>query len=262
MKQKLQAKDFITVGVFTAIMFVVCMAVSMLGFIPVFIPLLSVLVPIISGIPFMLFATKAQKFGMVTLMGVLMGLIMGFMGHGIWAFVAGPLFGLLSDLVMRSGNYKSAKKDTIASGVFFLTIIGMLEVSNSPAQLGGFLSIRKAGTKGSQLFLRPLPLPPGHGDGVHRIQLLFKTMDLLLQLPVLPDGMAVILGHLLGRQLFGGIPLQLFGGTAEHTASHTGNSCTGGNVVLGVESRPDHIVIRAGGSLIGSVLDHRIGTAA
>ena len=124
MKQKLQAKDFITVGVFTAIMFVVCMAVSMLGFIPVFIPLLSVLVPIISGIPFMLFATKAQKFGMVTLMGVLMGLIMGFMGHGIWAFVAGPLFGLLSDLVMRSGNYKSAKKDTIASGVFFLTIIG------------------------------------------------------------------------------------------------------------------------------------------
>ena len=124
MKQKLQAKDFITVGVFTAIMFVVMMAIAMLGFIPVFIPLLALLVPLISGIPFMLFATKSQKFGMVTLMGVLIGIIMGMMGHGLFAFIAGPLCGLVADLIMKSGDYKSSKKDAIACGVFFLTIIG------------------------------------------------------------------------------------------------------------------------------------------
>ena len=124
MKKKLQAKDFITVGVFTAIMLVVMMAIAMLGFIPVFIPLLALLVPIISGIPFMLFATKSQKFGMVTLMGVLIGIIMGMMGHGLFAFIAGPLCGLVSDLIMKSGDYKSSKKDTIACGIFFLTIIG------------------------------------------------------------------------------------------------------------------------------------------
>lgn len=124
MKQKLQAKDFITVGVFTAIMLVVSMLVSMLGFIPVFIPLLSVFVPLISGIPFMLFATKSQKFGMVTLMGVLIGLIMGGMGHGVFTLIAGPVCGLVADLIMKSGDYKSVKKDILASGVFFLTIIG------------------------------------------------------------------------------------------------------------------------------------------
>lgn len=124
MKQKMQAKDFITVGVFTAIMLVVMMAIAMLGFIPVFIPLLSVLVPLISGIPFMLFATKSQKFGMVTLMGILMGIIFGMMGHGIFAFVAGPLCGLVADLIMKSGDYKNAKKDAMAFGVFSLTIIG------------------------------------------------------------------------------------------------------------------------------------------
>lgn len=124
MKQKMEAKDFITVGVFTAIMLVVSMAVAMLGFVPVFIPLLSVLVPLVSGIPFMLFATKAQKFGMVTLMGVLIGLIMGMMGHGIFAFVAGPACGLLADLTMKSGGYRSVKKDALACGIFFLTIIG------------------------------------------------------------------------------------------------------------------------------------------
>ncbi len=124
MKQKMLAKDFITVGVFTAIMLVVSMAVAMLGFIPVFIPLLSVFVPLISGIPFMLFATKAQKFGMITLMGILIGLVMGMMGHGIFAFVAGPLCGLISDLIMKSGKYKSMKKDALACGVFFLSVIG------------------------------------------------------------------------------------------------------------------------------------------
>ena len=124
MNQKLQAKDFITVGVFTAIMFVVMMAIAMLGFIPVFIPLLSVLVPLISGIPFMLFATKSQKFGMVTLMGILLGIIYGMMGHGVFAFIAGPLCGLIADLIMKSGDYKNAKKDSVAFGVFSLTIIG------------------------------------------------------------------------------------------------------------------------------------------
>ena len=53
MKQKMQPKDLITVGIFSAIMFIVCMGVAMLGYIPIFIPLLSVLVPLIGGIPFM-----------------------------------------------------------------------------------------------------------------------------------------------------------------------------------------------------------------
>ncbi len=124
MNQKLQAKDFITIGVFTAILFVVCFAVAMLGFIPIFIPLLSVLVPFIGGIPFMLFATKAQKFGMTTIMGLLIGIINGMMGHGIWAFLLGPACGLLADLIMKSGNYRSSRKSELACGVFFVWVIG------------------------------------------------------------------------------------------------------------------------------------------
>lgn len=124
MNQKLQAKDFITVGVFTAILFVICFAVAMLGFIPIFIPLLSVLVPLISGIPFMLYTTKAQKFGMTTIMGILIGLINLMLGHGIWAIVLGPCAGLMADLIMKSGNYHSMKKNVLSCGVFFVWIIG------------------------------------------------------------------------------------------------------------------------------------------
>ena len=64
---KLQAKDLINVGVFTAIYFVIFFAGMMLGYIPIFIPLLGLVCPILCGIPFMLYLTKVKKFGMVSL---------------------------------------------------------------------------------------------------------------------------------------------------------------------------------------------------
>ena len=100
MKQKIQPKDLITTGIFTAIMFVICMGVAMLGYIPIFIPLLSVLVPLVGGIPFMLFLTKVKKFGMVLIMSVLMGLVMGLMGMGVWSMATGPVAGILSELIL------------------------------------------------------------------------------------------------------------------------------------------------------------------
>ena len=44
---KLQAKDLINVGIFTAIYFVIFFAGMMLGYIPIFIPLLGLVCPIL-----------------------------------------------------------------------------------------------------------------------------------------------------------------------------------------------------------------------
>ena len=123
-KEKIKAKDLITVGIFTAIQFVVCMAVAMLGYIPIFIPLLAVLVPLIGGIPFMLFLTKTKKFGMVTIMSVLIGLITCMMGMGVWVILTAPVFGILADLIFRSGGYASVKKSILGYGVFSMWVIG------------------------------------------------------------------------------------------------------------------------------------------
>lgn len=123
-KEKIKAKDLITVGIFTAIQFVVCMATAMLGYIPIFIPLLAVLVPLIGGIPFMLFLTKTKKFGMVTIMSVLIGLIICLMGMGVWVILTAPVFGILADLIFRSGGYASAKKSILGYGVFSMYMIG------------------------------------------------------------------------------------------------------------------------------------------
>lgn len=125
MKQKIQPKDLITTGIFTAIMFVICMGVAMLGYIPIFIPLLSVLVPLVGGIPFMLFLTKVKKFGMVLIMAVLMALVIAFMGMGVWVIATGPIAGILADLILRSGDYKSVKK---AFGVMEFFQCGLLGI--------------------------------------------------------------------------------------------------------------------------------------
>lgn len=124
MKQRIQAKDLINVGIFTAIMFVVCMGVAMLGYIPIFIPLLSVLVPLVGGIPFMLFLTKVKKFGMVTIMSILIGILIGLMGMGVWVIVIAQVSGILADFIFKSGGYASAKKSILGYGVFSIWVIG------------------------------------------------------------------------------------------------------------------------------------------
>ena len=125
MNNKMQAKDLINIGLFTVLYFVLgcCVAIP-IGFVPIFLPILGALWTLITGIPVMLFAVRVKKFGMVTIMAVLSGLLMGLTGMGFWGILTGAVFGLLGDLVMKSGNYQSAKKTLLGYGVFSLWMVG------------------------------------------------------------------------------------------------------------------------------------------
>lgn len=125
MDNKLQAKDLINVGLFTVLYFVLgcCVAIP-IGFVPIFLPILGALWTLITGIPFMLFTTRVKKFGMVTLMAILSGALMGFTGMGYWGVPVGVVSGLLGDLIMKSGNYKSASKNLLGYAVFSLWMVG------------------------------------------------------------------------------------------------------------------------------------------
>lgn len=125
MENKLQAKDLINIGLFTVLYFIIgcCVAIP-IGFVPIFLPILGALWTLITGIPFMLFATRVKKFGMVSIMAVLSGLLMGLTGMGFWGVPMGLIFGILGDLVMKSGNYASVKKTILGYGVFSLWMVG------------------------------------------------------------------------------------------------------------------------------------------
>ena len=118
----MKGKDLINVGIFTAIYFVIMFIVAMLGFIPIFLPLLAVIVPILGGIPFMLFLTRVKCFGMIWIMSVIMGLMMMLTGMSWPPFVVSIVTGLLAELVYRSGNYKSAAKAVLTNAVFSLWV--------------------------------------------------------------------------------------------------------------------------------------------
>ncbi|MCR5684885.1 MAG: MptD family putative ECF transporter S component [Lachnospiraceae bacterium] len=120
---KLTVKDFITVGIFTAILFVVEFACGMLGYIhPYIVASYVVIIPLVGGIPMMLFYTKVEKFGMITIMSVLIAIIMFVTGMG---YLGAPLIviaGVAADLIAKSGNYKDFKKTVLSHGVFSLWI--------------------------------------------------------------------------------------------------------------------------------------------
>lgn len=123
---KLNTKDLITTGIFTAIYTVIFFACGMLGYIPILLIFLPVICPIVTGIPFMLFLTKVKKFGMVTIMGLISGLVLFLTGHTWIPVITGLIFGLFADFIFKAGNYQSFKNSAIGYGVFSIFILGAM----------------------------------------------------------------------------------------------------------------------------------------
>ena len=124
MMEKLNGKDLINVGIYSAIYFVIVFVVAMLGVIPVFYPMLTVFVPLIGGIPFMMFLTKVEKFGMIWIMSIIMGIMMLLTGMSYYALAVGVFTGLIAELIYKSGKYKSSVKAILTYGVFGIWIWG------------------------------------------------------------------------------------------------------------------------------------------
>ena len=122
--EKLGGKDLINIGIYAAIFLVIMTAISMLGFIPIMMPMLSVLCPLIGGITMMLFYTKVKKFGMITIMTIIIGAFLWVTGMGYYPFFFGIVCGLVADLVAKSGQYSSKKKTVLSYGIMCITIFG------------------------------------------------------------------------------------------------------------------------------------------
>lgn len=107
---RLEVPDLISIGVFTALYFVLvtiatfASALLLPGFSNVLLPAVAAL---ISGCVYMLLAVKVQKFGGITVMGVVMGLFFFVSGHFVLSFAANILCGVAADLIGLAGRYRS-----------------------------------------------------------------------------------------------------------------------------------------------------------
>lgn len=73
--RKLSGRDFITIGIFSAIYFVLNLAAMITGFVPVLWLLLPGVAGIVTGIPFMLMVSKVRKPGAILIMGAITALL-------------------------------------------------------------------------------------------------------------------------------------------------------------------------------------------
>lgn len=73
--KKLTGRDLITIGIFSAIYFVLNLAAMFTGFVPVLWLLLPGVAGILTGIPFMLMESKVRKPGAILIMGAITALL-------------------------------------------------------------------------------------------------------------------------------------------------------------------------------------------
>jgi len=103
---KLTGKDLITVGIYTALYIVVIFCVGAFNAIPIFYPIFMFLGPIVTGIPMMLYYTKIEKFGMITITGLICAAFFYISGY-TWICVAIMVpTALLADIILRFGGFK------------------------------------------------------------------------------------------------------------------------------------------------------------
>ncbi len=126
MEKKFEIKDLITVGVFTALYFAVTFAVACIGFIPIVMVFMPLIGPIFTGIPLMLYFSKIKHFGMITITSVIIAILMFITGHPYPIFIFCIGAGLLTELVLKAGNYQSIKSCVIGSSTFSLWLLGMV----------------------------------------------------------------------------------------------------------------------------------------
>lgn len=118
-KTKLTVSDFITIGVFTAVYFLL---VTVATFVCALLPgigniLLPAVAALLSGSVYMLLSARLKKFGGITIMGLVMGLFFFVSGHFILSFAANIVCGILADLIANGTHF--SKKGLLASYVVF-----------------------------------------------------------------------------------------------------------------------------------------------
>ena len=118
---KLTVPDLISIGVFTALYFVL-VTIATFASVAIFPGFNNVVLPafcaLISGCVYTLLVVKLQKFGGISVMGIVMGLFFMIYVHFIISFAANIVIGIVADCVAKVGKYKS-KKWIILSYVLF-----------------------------------------------------------------------------------------------------------------------------------------------
>lgn len=116
--QKLKARDFATLGIFSALWFVLTMLVGAVTTNPlVLMPWAPAICGIIGGPIYMLMVAKVHKRGAVIVPALVIGIVWGVMG-GIPLLVTMVVFGIIGEVIVSFTGYKNFTMILIAYVLF------------------------------------------------------------------------------------------------------------------------------------------------
>lgn len=105
---RFSARDLLSTAIFAVIFIVVGYAIGMFGIISPVTWLLAVPIgALVNGITFMLFLTRVKHAGMVTLFALIVSLFYLIGGNHLYSTVGIVVIGVLADLVLSIGRYRS-----------------------------------------------------------------------------------------------------------------------------------------------------------
>ena len=124
--KKLKGKDLITIGIFSAIYFVINFAFMLLGGLH---PLLWILMPgfiaLFTGIPYLMMCAKVQKVGSVLLMGLITGLIYYVTGQfTVVILVSFVLACGMAEITRVITHYRSMAGNLVSFVLFSVGMVG------------------------------------------------------------------------------------------------------------------------------------------
>lgn len=122
--EKLDSKDLINIGIFASIYIIISVLSSMIGLIPIMVVFIGIIMPIVSGVPIMIFLTRVKKYGMIFTLSIIMGLLMFITGMGFYPLLLSFVTGISAELVFRKGKNLSYKSMILTYSVFSLWCFG------------------------------------------------------------------------------------------------------------------------------------------
>ncbi len=139
---KLQTRDFISVGIFSLIYAVVAFVIGGIAqMTPVTFPFMPMIVALFTGTVFMLYVAKIPKRGAISILGIIAGILIFITGMFWMMSVFFVGLGIIADLICASGKFKSFKKNMAAYCLFALSPMGAyIPIALMPAQFDEFMN--------------------------------------------------------------------------------------------------------------------------
>ena len=125
MDNKLKGKDLITIGIYTALYFVINFAFMVAGMIPIMWILMPALIALFTGIPYMMICNKVKKPGAILIMGTITVLIYYATGQFTVVILETFTIGcILAEIIRKVTNYKSFLGNTLSFALFSIGMLG------------------------------------------------------------------------------------------------------------------------------------------